>query len=111
MHLIKKSFPFLILLILYSTFPSYGQTGKIKGFVKDSKTGEGLPYVNIIIQGLNIGAAADLDGNYIILNVPPGKYEIKASAIGYQNFIYKEVNVSRLNNNSKFSLSPFSGSC
>ncbi|OGU41332.1 MAG: hypothetical protein A2315_07990 [Ignavibacteria bacterium RIFOXYB2_FULL_35_12] len=94
MHLIKKSFPFLILLILYSTFPSYGQTGKIKGFVKDSKTGEGLPYVNIIIQGLNIGAAADLDGNYIILNVPPGKYEIKASAIGYQNFIYKEVNVS-----------------
>ncbi|MFA6979522.1 MAG: TonB-dependent receptor [Ignavibacteriaceae bacterium] len=94
MHPIKKSFPFLVLLILYSTFSSYGQTGKIKGFVKDGETGEGLPSVSIIIRGLNIGAAADLDGNYLILNVPPGKYEIKASAIGYQNYIYQQVNVS-----------------
>ena len=94
MRLIKKSFPFLIVLVLYSVFPSYGQTGKIKGFVKDSNSGERLPFVNILIQGLNIGAAADIDGNYIIMNVPPGKYNIKASSIGYQNYIYQEVNVS-----------------
>jgi len=94
MYPLKKSFPFLVLLILYSTFSSYGQTGKIKGFVKDGETGEGLPSVSIFIRGLNIGAAADLDGNYLMLNVPPGKYEIKASAIGYQNYIYQQVNVS-----------------
>ncbi|KUO62998.1 hypothetical protein APF79_14550 [bacterium BRH_c32] len=94
MYLSKKIFLSIILVVIFSTTGVYGQAGKIKGQVKDSKTGEGLPFVNIIIQGINIGAASDINGNYIIMNIPPGKYNIKASSIGYQNYIYQEVRVS-----------------
>ncbi|MDZ7625174.1 MAG: carboxypeptidase-like regulatory domain-containing protein [Ignavibacteriaceae bacterium] len=66
------------------SFTFAGTTGKIAGKVTDSKTGEALPFVNILIEGTNLGAATDIDGNYVILNIPPGKYNVKAQYIGYQ---------------------------
>src|SRR3970040_3036809 len=89
---------FLLLnLILFSFSLSLifaGTTGKITGIVTDSKTGEALPFVNIIIEGTNLGAATDIDGNYVILNIPPGKYNIKAQYIGYQPVRVENVSVS-----------------
>ncbi len=71
-----------------------GTTGKIAGNVTDAKTGEALPFVNIIIEGTNLGAATDIDGNYVILNIPPGKYNVKAQYIGYQAVLVENVSVS-----------------
>ena len=75
-------------------FTFAGTTGKIAGSVTDSKTGEPLPFVNIIIGGTNLGAATDIDGNYVILNIPPGKYNVKAQYIGYQPVLVENVSVS-----------------
>jgi len=61
-----------------------GTTGKITGRVVDAQTGDPLPGVNIIIEGTTLGAATDVDGEYVILNVPPGTYSLVASMIGYQ---------------------------
>jgi outer membrane receptor protein involved in Fe transport len=72
-----------LLVIVFCVPLIAGNTGKIAGRVTDSKTGEGVPGVSVVIVGTTIGAATDLDGNYSIINVPPGKYEIKASSIGY----------------------------
>ena len=55
----------------------------IKGRVRDAKTGEGLPSVNVTIKGTYYGAATDPDGNYKILNVGPGSYTLEFSLIGY----------------------------
>ena len=71
-----------------------GTTGKIAGKVTDSKTGEALPFVNILIEGTNLGAATDIDGNYVILNIPPGKYNVKAQYIGYQSVLVENASVS-----------------
>ena len=71
-----------------------GVTGKINGKVSDKKTGEALPFVNIIIEGTNFGAATDIDGNYVILNIPPGKYNVKAQYIGYQPVRIENISVS-----------------
>jgi len=71
----------------------FATTGKIAGRVIDAKS-EGLPFVNLIIMGTNYGAASDIDGYFSIINVPPGTYTIKASAIGYNSTIIKNVRVS-----------------
>ncbi|GAB4287406.1 MAG: hypothetical protein Kow0098_03910 [Ignavibacteriaceae bacterium] len=71
-----------------------GTTGKVAGKVTDKATGEPLPFVNVLIEGTNYGAATDLDGNYVILNVPPGRYSIKAQYIGYQPVIVTDVVVN-----------------
>ena len=40
-----------------------------------------------------MGAASDLEGNYVILNVPPGIYTVKASMIGYQALRYTNIQI------------------
>ncbi|MBM3325078.1 MAG: hypothetical protein FJY66_05360, partial [Calditrichaeota bacterium] len=37
------------------------------------------------------GASADIDGNYVILNVVPGTYTVRISAVGYQEQTFKSV--------------------
>lgn len=85
----------LILLVLSSSHAfGVGTTGKIAGRVTDQTTGEPLPFVNVIIMGSNLGAATDLDGYYSIINVPPGSYNVRASAIGYSAKEYSSVKVN-----------------
>ncbi len=68
-----------------------GTTGKIAGTVTDAETGEPLIGVNIVVEGTLLGAATDEDGYYVILNVPPGRYTVKASYIGYREVIKRDV--------------------
>ncbi len=68
-----------------------GTTGKISGTVLDSETGEPLPGANILLEGTAIGASANVDGFYFILNIPPGRYVVQASYIGYNSTTKTEV--------------------
>lgn len=90
----KKTFYFLTLLLVPFMFTIAGTTGKLTGQVVDEATGEGLPFVNIIIEGTNLGAATDIEGKYVILNIPPGKYNVKYQYIGYQSKVVNNVNIS-----------------
>ncbi|MDZ7262812.1 MAG: TonB-dependent receptor, partial [candidate division KSB1 bacterium] len=71
-----------------------GTTGKIVGKVIDKTTGEALPGVNILVEGTTLGAATDLDGNYLILRVPPGIFTIRVNMMGYKELRYDNVKVS-----------------
>jgi len=71
-----------------------GTTGKITGVVKDADTGEPLPGANIIVKGTQMGAATNLQGEYIIINVPPGVYTLRTSMMGYKTHITQQVRVS-----------------
>jgi TonB-dependent receptor len=75
-----KTFLFLVLL---STASVFAAGGNVEGTVVDEKTGEALAGANIILAGTSRGAAADMDGKFVISNVTPGTYVIKASYIGY----------------------------
>ncbi|MBN1894702.1 carboxypeptidase-like regulatory domain-containing protein, partial [bacterium] len=61
-----------------------GTSGKITGFITDVSTKEPLPGANIIIEGTSLGAATDLNGRFIILNVPPGLFTVRATMMGYR---------------------------
>jgi hypothetical protein len=83
---------FLILTLLIN-IAFAGTTGKIRGIVTDSRTGEVLPGVNVLIQGTTIGAATDIDGEYIILLVPPGLHTLEAHMVGYKTEIINDIKV------------------
>ncbi|OYD16781.1 hypothetical protein CH333_02710 [candidate division WOR-3 bacterium JGI_Cruoil_03_44_89] len=84
---------FLLQIALYSTL-SAGVTGKVVGRITDLQSHEPLSGVNVVIENTRLGAATDIDGNYIILNVPPGEYSITASMIGYEARQVMDVKVS-----------------
>lgn len=73
----------LFVLVLCSVLQA-GTTGKIAGIVFDEQSGEPLAGVNITVEGTSLGAATDIDGQFIILNILPGSYIVKAEFIGYR---------------------------
>jgi len=92
MNLNFNSLLFLIIFLPSVLFS--GTTGKIAGKVTDIVTGETLPGVNIIIEGTTLGAATDFDGNYTILNVPPGNYSVRFSFIGFQQKVIQKISIN-----------------
>ncbi|TNE71540.1 TonB-dependent receptor [bacterium] len=70
---------------------SFAQSGKITGKIIDATTGETLPGANVVIDGTTRGVQTDIDGNYLLLNVPPGTYTIVVSYIGYSAQRVNEV--------------------
>jgi len=82
----------ILLLILLAPFIIYsGTTGKLAGTIKDAQTGEPLVGANVIIEGTNFGAATNVNGEYVILNISPGRYNVKFSFIGYETTIMQDV--------------------
>lgn len=74
---------------------TFGQTtGKISGKIVDKETGEALIGANVLLDGTMMGAAVDLDGEYYIINIPPGKYNVRISMMGYAAQIHKDIQVS-----------------
>jgi hypothetical protein len=83
---------FLIMVVSSSLWA--GNTGKLTGKITDAQTKEPLPFVNVTINGTMIGGASDIDGNYTILNIPPGKYSVKYQYVGYQTKVVEGVIIS-----------------
>ena len=79
---------FLAMAMLVSSL-AYGQNLTVTGVVKDSSTGEGVPFASLQIKGTMTGASSDLDGNYSI-SVPADGVLI-FSSVGY---ITQEVPVA-----------------
>ena len=90
---------FLCWAVCFSFALSFGHTlygattGKIAGRVMDQDTGDALPGANIIVVGTTYGAAADIDGNYFIINLPPGNYDLEARMMGYATTTATNVRV------------------
>ncbi len=84
----------LILLTILASSADAATVGKIVGRVTDKESGEPLPGCNVVIVGTSMGAATNADGYYLIINVPPGVYSVKASMIGYQQVQKTQVTVN-----------------
>lgn len=70
------------------------QSGRIMGKVVSVDTGEPMIGASVMVDGTKFGAVADLDGNYIINNVPVGTYRLIISAIGHARVTVDNVEVN-----------------
>lgn len=77
----------LLVLILFACSVS----AQIKGVVKDSLTGQPIPYVNIAVEGENIGSTSEENGTFSINILPKEQYLI-FSTLGFEK---KKVKVSK----------------
>jgi len=75
----KVFFTFALFISMLLSAPS----GKITGNIT-SKSGSPLPGANIVVVGESVGAAANIDGHYVLTGITPGEYQLKISYIGYQ---------------------------
>lgn len=94
--MIKKvtTIVFIILLVALMPFSAIAKNvGGVEGAVIDRQTMKPLPMANIIIKGIQLGAAADVNGKYIIFSLPSGRYKVVATMLGY-TAVTKEVLIS-----------------
>ena len=63
----------------------FAQFGAVNGFVRDASDGEPLAYCNVFLEKTEYGSATNDKGYFYIGHVPPGKYELVASFVGYKN--------------------------
>jgi len=81
----------LLLLFSWSGLVLGATTGKIAGTVKDAESGEGLPGANVVLEGTTMGAASNIDGDYFIINIPPGEYAVRVTMMGYAPVVVENV--------------------
>ena len=84
----------IVFILIVSSSLSGGTTGKLTGVVKDEESGNSLIGCNIIINGTLLGASSNEKGDYYILNIPPGKYNIRYEMMGYKKLIQESVSIS-----------------
>ncbi len=95
----------LTIMIFGLSGNSYAANGKITGKIYDKTNKQPLPGANVIIESIwqfgkelkletKLGAAADVEGYFVILNVAPGTYSIRATMMGYAPVVVQQIRVN-----------------
>ena len=70
-----------------------GDTFTVVGVLRDAKTGEFMPYVNLAVldsvdNEFVKGGISNMEGVFEINGVPQGAFVLRVSAIGYENYLH-----------------------
>ena len=84
----------LSILFIFSSIAFSGTDGTVRGKVVD-ETGQPMASAQVFVKETGQGTMADLDGNYILLNIPVGKYDVHCMVIGYKESIVKMEEIGR----------------
>jgi len=83
----------LLLLVMSPNIVFASVTGKLKGRVTDVETGEPIIGANILLDNTYLGGSTDLQGEFFILQIPPGSYSVRISMIGYATYRVEDVRI------------------
>ena len=72
-----------VLLACYTDSPAIAAGSGLEGSVKDALNSERLPGATVYLVGTSIGTATNLDGRFVLRDVPPGTYTLRTTYIGY----------------------------
>ena len=91
----KSFYKLTSLIILFTSLSAavFAQEGTLRGTIKDAKTKEDIIGATILVQGINKGAATDINGFFSFAKLPVGSYSLKISYVGYESKIYEGVKV------------------
>ncbi len=85
-------------IVLAASLVVFSQTsGTLQGSVIDKETKETLPFVNVVIEvggSQEGGAASNINGKYVIKPIPPGKYDVRAKFLGYNEVLIRGVQIN-----------------
>jgi len=73
----------ITLLLCLSSCPHPELPGDIEGIVIDAKTSEPIYQAKVKLDTPDDSTSTQINGSYILKNIDPGNYEIKASKSGY----------------------------
>ncbi len=69
--------------------------GIISGKIYNKNNNEPVPFASVIIWGTTKGTISDAEGNFVLKNVEPGYVRIKASSIGFSDFLSESFLVTK----------------
>jgi len=95
MEVVRKRVVLVMLFLLLGCAATLAQSGegKLAGRILDADTGEPLIGANVVLLNTDQGAATDIDGNYFILNIRPGNYDVRFSYVGYSSKTIQNVRI------------------
>ena len=82
----------IIYISLLLNFIYAGTDGTIRGQVLDT-SGDAVIGAQLIVNKINKGTATDVEGNYLLLNINVGEYDVSCKMIGYQTQVVENVSV------------------
>src|SRR5580698_5822237 len=85
----------LLLLLTVTNLLSQSPATTLSGSVRDSATGKPVPGVSVFLNSTSKGTVTHDDGTFILTGIPPGRYQLIVSAIGYAT-IAMEITTRRL---------------
>ena len=99
----------ILTLLFFASSRLFAQNGTLVGSAKDKLTQEPLIGATINLEGAELGASTDLDGNFRISNIPPKSYNVKITYLGYETETRYNVVITTGNANFlNFELNPAS---
>lgn len=98
---------FLVLILITSSFTfsnlySQSYDNHLNGYVKDASNGETIIGATVFLTGSKKGSYTNKAGFYSISNIPPGKYTLKVSSIGFETY-ESEIEI-KANVNKRFNI-------
>src|SRR4051812_16765268 len=90
--IITHSIVFMLVLLSLDTFAQ--EARDITGKVTAKDNGQPVPGVTVLVKGTTLGAATDLEGNYVLKSVPPDAKTLVFSAVGLKK---REVDIGASN--------------
>ena len=85
---------YFTLLILLLTELVISQNAVLKGSTIEESNGKSLPGVTVVVSKTKFSTISDSEGNFIIRNIPPGKYDLKFSFVSFQTKTISDVTIS-----------------
>jgi TonB-linked SusC/RagA family outer membrane protein len=73
-----------LLFLLCVPLPAWAQGGRVTGTVTNVRTGDPVETAQVYIPGTRIGTLTDQNGNFTLIVVPAGEYEVRVEIIGYR---------------------------
>jgi hypothetical protein len=98
----------LTFVMLCLSFLAFSQNSILRGHIYDAETGSPLISATVQLRGTGQGAITDINGFYIITNIPAGDYNLVATYVGYDStsvaikiaagsILYKSVTLTESN--------------
>lgn len=88
-----KIIAFVFTFCFWTNIFSQYLTQKISGVVLDNGSNSPISFASVMVVNSNKGATTDTLGNFSISNVSIGRYDLKVTAIGYEPYLAKEIEV------------------